>query len=305
MKYSKLLTLKYSITLLIFGLINATAYGQPTEKSTPLAPLRLGYYLNAFPDISLEDMEIALRFWSTEISNKSGVTATTTIYQKLDEMREDFYQEKINFIVANPMAIAQEFDLNQLADGFMPIPYGQVANQLIVVTHKQSNLDTFKQLKNKRLTFLLNDLTALIYADVLALKNFGKKANAVFSSIDYIHKSPRQIYTLFFKQTDVIFTYLEPYQLAIELNPQIAMQTQIIAALDNTPRGLGFFHKNTDSALRESIIRHATTKDNSPRWQQLLALFLTEQFKRATPTDIASSIKIYQQYQQLTQHKKQ
>ncbi len=261
--------------------------------------LRTGFYLGSFPDVSLQDLDVALRFWSDEVSKQAGINSQIILYKTLAEMRDDFNTGKINFIVAAPLAIINNFDLEDLADGYKVVYLGLAEDQLLVVTHKDSGLDNFKSIKNKQLSLLLNEPVSDMFADVLALKNFGKKAKQVFKSINHIKKSNRLIYKIFFKKTDVIIVYKVAYNLAIELNPQIGLQTQVISTLNDIPRGLGFFHKRVDSKFRKFVIAEIIKLDTHPRGQQLLALFWADQAVESNITDLNTVQELRNTYLQL------
>ena len=277
--------------------IHSISFCQETEKQLPT--LRSGYYLNSFPDISIKDMEASLRFWTTETTKESGVNGETYVYSNLNKMRTDFYQGKLDFIVASPLVFVNDINLDVLVDGYKLATYGKSLDKLIVVTGIQSRLNHFKNLNHKRLAILSNDPVSQMFIDTLALEHFGKKAKQVFSTIHHIHQSSLLIYDLFFKKTDVILVYKEAYNLASELNPQIRAQTQIIAELDDIPRGISFFHRRVDPEFRELAISQALKMSDSPRQQQLLALFKSDKIERSTLDDLKTTQQLKLRYQRL------
>ncbi|BCG65911.1 MAG: hypothetical protein methR_P3782 [Methyloprofundus sp.] len=282
--------------LLVFGITQTCPADDDLFQQNTL---RTGFYLESFPDISLADMEIALRFWVEEVGNGVGIPASIFIYKDLDKMRTDFYQGKINFIVSSPLFIVNEFDLQQLAEGYKIVLSDIATDKILVITHKSSDIQNLKDLGNTQLTLLLNDPIAKMYAEVLSLENYGKNATNVFSRINYTLKSNQLIYKLFFKNTDVIFVYQQAYQLAIELNPQIKDKTLVIAALPDIPRGLGYFHKKVNPEFREAVLTEVEKLDTHPRGQQLLALFQAETVRRSNLGDLKTTQQLKQRYQKL------
>jgi len=93
------------LLLSLFLAINITHNCPASDDLFKKNTLRTGFYLESFPDISLADMEIALRFWVEEVGERVGIPASIFIYKDLDKMRTDFYQGKINFIVSSPLFI--------------------------------------------------------------------------------------------------------------------------------------------------------------------------------------------------------
>jgi len=285
------------LLLLVILFLSKIALCPAIENESIQPSLRTGFYLQSFPDITLTDMEVALRFWTEEVGKQVGIDASVIIYKNLETMRTDFYQGKINFIVASPLVITKNFDQEQLADGYKIVLYGSSADKLLVLSRKESQLDDFKKVHNKRLSLLANEPISKLYAELLSLKNFGKKISQIFNKINYVKNSNLLIYQLFFKDTDIIFVYQAAYNIAKELNPQIGLQTQIIASLSDIPRGLGYFHRREDPVFREKVLSEVEKLGEHIRGQQLLALFSADKIKRSTILDLKTTQQLMQDYQ--------
>jgi len=271
-----------------------------TENGLHKNIVKTGFLLNSFPDISRTDLEVALPFWVETISKKANIESETFIYTNIDKMRSDFLQDKINFIVAAPLSILEKFDSSQLTEGYKIVWGGQSADSLLVITHKQSGLNDFSKVKNQQLSLLANDPISDMFADVLALENFGIKAKPVFNKINYVRKSSQLILKLFFKKTDVIFVYEGLYNLTSELNPQIKAKTQVIAELSNIPRALGFFHPRVDPQFREAVLTEVDKLNSYPAGQQLLELFQADKTVRSSIEDLDSVKALKQRFQRLS-----
>jgi len=258
-----------------------------------------GFLLDSFPDIERVDLEVALQFWAEQISKQKDIPASVTIYKDIKKMQKDFNQQKINFIVLSPLLILDYFDLKQLADGFKVYAADLSSEELLVVSNKDSNINSVNDFKNKKLSLLQNDAICEMYANTLTLDKFNLPSKIVFNHIDYIYKSPQLIYKLFFKKTDVILVYQRAYELAIELNPQIKHRTQIIHKLPNINRGLGFFHQAVDPQFRERVINILENIHRYPAGQQLLNIFFADKVIRSTVKDLQVLFKLKQKHLKL------
>ncbi len=141
------MTIFYKALLIILLILNI----QASHATEPLPPtiLRTGFYLDAFSDIDVKSIEVALRYWLDELAKKMNIQSETHIYDSVAAMRTDFYQGKIDLIVATPLVLVSEFDQSQLTDGYKTHMHGTSINKLIFVTHKQSRLKKFSDVKNK------------------------------------------------------------------------------------------------------------------------------------------------------------
>lgn len=284
------------VSFLSFCIANNTI---ATENELYTNIIKTGFLLNSFPDISRTDLEVAVPFWVEGISNKVGIQSETYLYTNVDKMRDDFLQDKINFIVAAPLSIAEKFDNSQLTEGYKIVWGGQAVDSLLVVTHKQSGLNDFSKVKNQQLSLLANDPISDMYANILALENFGMEAKPVFRKINYMRKSSQLILKLFFKNTDVIFVYKGLYNLTSELNPQIRKNTQVIAELPGITRALGFFHPRVNPQFRDAVLIEVERLNAYPAGQQLLELFQADKTIRSSVEDLNSVKALKQRYLQL------
>jgi len=271
-------------SLIVLSLLMSFSYSSLAAASEELfqeRTLRTGFYLKSFPDLARVDLEVALRFWSDEVGQEVGISSEVYIYDYLQQMRNDF-------------------DQKQLAGGYKIILNGSgTEDKLLVVRHKGSGLKGFEGVQGKDLSLLDYDSMSAMYANLLSLKSFGKKAAKLFKKINYEVKSDQLIYQLFFNKTDVILVYQASYELACELNPQIRQQTYVASVLPQIPRGVGFFHRSVPAEFRDFVLTEIGKLDTYPRGRQLLALFKAEKTVRSNLSDLDTTKQLKQGYQLL------
>ncbi len=289
----------YSPFFIALLLLCFSTNGTATDNNIKKLTLRTGFFLNTFPDIERVDLEAALKYWTSKFSKQTGIPASIHLYKNLKNMKRAFEENNINFIVSSPLAFIENFDLQQLTDGYKVYSEGSATEDLLIITHVDSNINSVADFKNKHLSLLFYDKTCSMFVNTLTLEYFNDKAESVFKHVDHVFKSPQLIYKLFFKQTDIILVYQRAYQLAIELNPQIKRQTRIIHKLPNMYRGLGFFHKRVDPDFRELIITELKNMHTSFQGRQLLNIFYADQLKRSSLKDLSNSLKLKQTYEKL------
>lgn len=261
--------------------------------------LRVGLHRPSFHDFSREDLEHSVKILTEELGKEVGIQTTVMIYEDIDSMRTDFEQGKINLIFASPLLIATQIDKSLLADGFKLVIAGGNTDSLVVLTRKNEKMDDFKSLRRKKLGLVENDPAADLYINFLSRSNFNKDYPDIFKEIPREKKSHQVILKLFFGQSDVVCVYDNIYQIMSELNPQIFSKTQIIAHIDGILQGAGFFHKNVDPMFRDRVIVEAIRLNTYARGRQFLELFKADKTVRVSPTDLASSRRLYNDYQKL------
>jgi ABC-type phosphate/phosphonate transport system substrate-binding protein len=265
--------------------------------------LRIGFYARAYPDFSSEDIKITVKVLGEAIGTSAGIPTTITIYENIALMRSAFELGEINFVLASTLNLVNDFNSNLFTDGFRVIRLTEHSDTIAVLTRKNQGIDTFKALAGKRLTLVENSPIADLYMDFLALSTFNKQYKTSFKETPKERKAQRVILKLFFGQTDAICVYLNTYNVATELNPQLLSKIQIISQLDNIPQGAGLFHKNVDPTFREHVITEMLKMNENIRGQQLLHLFKADKTIRASVADLAGAEKLYGDYLHLRKPK--
>jgi len=297
--FSRLFIFLFTISVLSFAHSSYAA-----DKVIEQPSLNMGLFVNSLPEVTRADVDVAFNFWAEEIGKQEGITVMTQVYTDINAMRRDFDADQINFIIASPLPLLNEFDREQLAEGYKVVWGSLAEDNLLVVTRKQSKLHDLIALKNKQLSIVKNEPISAMYADILALDTFGLDAKQVFNKINYEPKSTRLVLNLFFKRTDVILVYQQLYDLTCELNPQIKRDTQVINVLPNLPRVLGYFHKRVNPEFRELVLTVVERLETHPRGQQLLALFQADKVVRSNIADLKSTEELQQRYLQLLDTKR-
>lgn len=284
---------------LVFFLSVVGADDQFSEQT-----LRVGFYSRAFPDFSVEDIEISVKLLAEEIGKNVNLHTTVSVYEDINAMRDAFEQGKINFVAASSLNLATEFNNELLVDGFRLQISSNNPDSLLVMTRKNEGLDDIKTLSGKKLGLVEYDPVADLYIDFLSKAAFDNRSyKKVFREMPREKKAHQIILKLFFGQVDVICVYHNAYIRAAELNPQLSSKLQIIKQLDGIPQGAGFFHKNTPADFREKVIAEALKLDKHARGEQLLQLFKSDKAIRSTLTDLVATKKLYEEYQKLNNRK--
>ncbi len=244
--------------------------------------LRIGFYAESFPEISQEDIRISIKLLSEELGRDAGIDTTVKVYEDIRVMRNDFEQGKINFVISSSLSLVTDFDYQLFADGFRLVASNEAQDQVVVLAQKKSGKTRFKEFKNKRLILgELDPMTELV-VDYLAWISFKQGYRSSFKEVPREKKAHQLILKLFFDQADITCVYNKSYQLAAELNPQIADQLQVIDHIDGIPHGSGLFHIKTPPAFRERVIEQALILATNPRGQQLLQIFKADTVTRIT-----------------------
>lgn len=261
--------------------------------------LRVGFFSKSFPDFTLEDIEVSVKMLSEQLGVEVGVETKVTIYDDLRTMRKDFEQGRINFVVSSSLSLVTEFDGQLFADGIRLVMSSDSPDQVVVLAQKKSGKSTFKEFIGKRLVMVQFDPMTDLVMEYLSWHNFKQGYQASFIEIPREKKAHQLILKLFFDQADITCVYNNSYQVAVDLNPQLREQLEIIANIDGIPQGAGLFHINTPLSFRTKVIEQALKISSRSRGQQLLQVFKADKVLRATSDDLLPVKKLYDDWRKM------
>ncbi|MFK5950214.1 MAG: PhnD/SsuA/transferrin family substrate-binding protein, partial [Methylococcales bacterium] len=208
--------------LVLITLFITSPYLSANEKPT-ISELNIGWY---FPSInalvSRTDFYVTINLWLDEFNENLNIGKTNVVlFDHIKNMQKAFKRGDLSIIVAPPLLIVENFNLNKLADGFTGTsvtgkPYG-----MAVLARKNSDIKSLKDVKNKRLALPKNDELAQVFINSLIIPEYHQSYQQVFKSTRYFLKQHSIIHQLFFNKADVGVAYLETFNLMVELNPQI------------------------------------------------------------------------------------
>jgi len=250
--------------------------------------LIIGMSAQSFPDVSEADIEVTIKLIAEEFAKTSGFAARVKAYTDEDQMRLDFEQGTINFVVSSSLILATQYDNNLFTDGFRFLRETDFPDQILIVG--QAKLDT-AEFRGKRVVLAKHDPVSELFMDYFALKNFKQSYKSSFKVLPQVDKVNQLLLKVFFDEADITAVYQNFYQTAIEMNPQLASKLKILAHVDNVPAAGNFFRKGVSVEFQEKVIKHALTLTDNPRGAQLLEMFRSNRIIRSNPEGDLMSVK--------------
>lgn len=283
-------------TLLCIGMLCGTM-GLARAEDPPFA---IGLYMSVIREVPRKDVELSLRFWIDELSGGHEVNyKPIKLYDDVKTMASDLKTGKINFIVAPGMDIVDELSLDELADGFAGFRHSR--DDVVLLVRRDAKITTPADLRGKRLTLLDDDLLMDKYMQTLLMRAGLRSDMSQLRSVIRESRCNKQINQLFFGQADAALVYSSSYEIARELNPQIAQRVQALDAYTFHIRSpyFGLFSSSVSPEYRERITKFALLLDNTARGRQVLQVYHADVMERTQVSDLQPLRTLNEEYKKL------
>ena len=246
------------------------------------------------------DIEIAFEtLFNQEVADENERVELTNTHD-FDELEDKFtrdesfgsmYCSSVQFLTSEIQNYVQQGNLLTLQIG--PAAYRQV----LILVNKNSNYTSISQLANKRLAQSdLSDIISL-YVDTLLLKNNKPTSDKYFKSIRLNINGSASLLELFFKKADAVAIYKDEYDLAIELNPQLAPSTRVLYTSEAVISNVIALRKNLPEKRSDLFISMATNIHHSKRGENYLDILGGGKITRFNYRDLQSVQKMIEIYE--------
>lgn len=261
------------------------ALGSGITQADEPPPIAIGFYMPLIRDVPRKDVEVTLRFWVEELTSSFNLNyQPVRLYDRMDELKRDMQADKINFMVASSMAVAQHFSNEELAGGFSGVK--STPEHLLLVVRRAAGIRTLPDLAGKRVLVLDEDELSEVY-----LKTLLMKASLSPSRLAAIKKEKRSnslVLQLFFNQGDAALINRNAFEIARTLNPQIGERLEVLDAYTFKARasGTGLFSARVSPEHRDVITRAALQIGTTARGRQLLDIYQADAMVKTEVSDL-------------------
>lgn len=288
--------LKASVFLLVMMGLFFTVYAWAGSDLASKPMLMVGISAQAFPDVSVADIEVTIKLLAEELGESSGYEVMVTAYTDEKRLQQDFEQGNINFVVTSSLILALEYDQALLTDGFRFMRESEFPDRLLIVGQQRYELNEFR---GKRVVLAQHDPMNELNMDHFVWKIFKQDYKSSFKVLPPAEKVNQLLLKVFFGEADLTSVYQNFYETALELNPQLRTRLKVLAQMDNVPAAGAFFRKDTQETFREKVILEALHMADKPRGKQLMEMFKCDRIVRSGVEDLMPAKQLFNARQRL------
>lgn len=270
------------------------AWALPATAAPGTETLRLAMYMNIARDLNRADVRAVLEVWAQELTHKFEVPSEVFYYTDIGVLRSDFDAGRVNMVIADAMSFVRHFKVSELAEGFTTKLMHDASLLLLAKNGAKSH-----ELAGKRVAQIVNDDISNTFLETLCLRQKGKTCQSLAVTRVPVSNNHQAVTRLLFDQADLALVNRHGFELAKELNPQLARVGQVVNELTFNTQYFGFFSARVAPAFRALALRSLPVTNTEIRGRQLLEVFKLEQITLAEPTALQPFYQLEKEYLEL------
>ncbi len=273
-----------------------------TPPSSAPVTLRVGYVLDSFSGVSLEDARIAVRllygarFKHRYPQHRGEVTLFPDMRSAVDAIRK----KQINGLGLSTLDYLKTRDVNNLVPVRKATRGNSARTRFVVLTRK----DPAGGLPALRNTTLLIEASgqghvASMWLDTLLFERKLPESRKFFKTVETMDKESQAAMKVFFRKADVCVIQKSTYLVMNELNPQIGEKLQVLFESPDYMMGLFAVVKDIDEDTKRVLLDYADGLSQDREGDRILSMFRANGISEYSPESIESLENLYRTYLRL------
>ncbi|MET0089965.1 MAG: PhnD/SsuA/transferrin family substrate-binding protein [Candidatus Thiodiazotropha sp.] len=211
------------------GLLVLAVWGNmPLAEATINPQIKVGGSLESIHDSSVTDAEIGFRLIFNALLEDIHESFTIKIYDSNQILVDKFKSGVLEGILVSSLQFL-ELDKYIHPSGRYAVQYGPDLKQpYLILIRKTGKAIKLSDFRGGRLSFGTGHLVGKRFLDVTLMQQGYPTSEHFFSEIETVKEVNKSIVNLYFGYVDVALVPKHNYDLALELNPQLAEKLQIL-----------------------------------------------------------------------------
>ena len=274
------------LTVLFFGLLMSIAVMPNSPNTLDIAGSR-----TTTKGVSFTDIAITFELLFNETLKKYGQDAKVHHFEKFSEVEDGLLNtEKYDGFFCNSVEYANS-SFHEFVDknNIFTIQIGDsLLRKIVLVSRNDPNISSVKDLKNKRIKYAIPSILTQLYVETLFLKDANSLVKNSLSAKDQPATGVEATISLMFDQVDAVALFLDEYELAKELNPQLAKSTKVLAESSGMVDAVIALKHGVNSELQNSFSKTMLNMHKITQGKNIIELFGAERFTKITDKDLDS-----------------
>ncbi|MBA3027786.1 MAG: phosphate/phosphite/phosphonate ABC transporter substrate-binding protein [Desulfobacteraceae bacterium] len=265
------------IPLLLQPFCNSAHASEASEPSKQ-EKLSIGILQNHFLGVNSLDAEAAFKIFARTVALTYGyqIDVTVRMFESTRELQSVPLVERIDLIVLDTWSYLKMKDEKWLEPVFVSSDGDQMACRYLLLTRRESKLNTLKDLRGKTLNLLAssNAMLGIPWLQGLMQEHELGMPEEFFGVMEYYTQPMPTVLPVFFGKKDAALIDATKFELMIELNPQLK-SLQTIGSSEPLVNSVVCLKRSgwSSERFRQDLVQAMAELHLKPSGQQILALF--------------------------------
>jgi len=271
--------------LILLMLLGTVSFAEDESlKAREEQHLVLGFMNDVFSDVNVADALAATKVWATELKRKKGFEgpAEAVVYTELNDALEALNTKRVDMLVLVSWQYLQLINQADIEPHFVTGRGENIAEETILLVHRNSGIESLEDLKGKKLLILNNIRAALgrMWLETCLMEKGISDLDSYFSKIAGTQKSSKTVLPVFFGQSDACLIHRSGFDTMSELNPQLKRDLKIIDSSPPILPSILCVRRDYHEPMKSALIDAMAHLHDEPRGLQILTLFKVNQVHR-------------------------
>jgi phosphonate transport system substrate-binding protein len=227
--------------------------------------LRVGYTIDKFSDVDVNDAKAAVKVWMDMIVKRRGAATKTELltYQDLPSLEKAIRDKKIDLVFLYPeeyLEIKNRIPFEPVA---ISTPLNDLVKRFSVLVRKDRGIQEVRGLRGRGILVERSENSGLLnlWFETLLMREGALSARDFFLNVRETNKTSQAVLPVFFGQADACVVSHSAFGIMTELNPQLSQEIAVIALSAGYIRGVvcmsTSFHEKYGGLVEEILSIHA------------------------------------------------
>jgi len=268
--------------------------------------LRIAFSNKAFVSVPKEDIRVAVQVLTKKVARKSDISAESRIIENTSEIEKDLKAKKVDLIAVSPEEFIQIRGRMPLEPVMVTVDNKSHEVELLLLARKDSGINRVADLKNRSIALpsKTSQFGAMyqIWSETLIMKEGVGSLGAFFSAVVETRNASQAVMPVFFRKIDACVVSSRSFELASELNPQIARELKVIARIGKLCGGIIAQRGDLPEEIKLKIRRALTTLHEDQEGRQMFVLFQLNRLTPFRPEYLWATEALYSEHRSLKLH---
>lgn len=268
--------------------------------------LTISFTETAFLGLNRADVEAGYKVLAQTVGQRRGYRIIPKLQAfrgaaDLDALLKD---ETVRMLVVNAW-VFMDIDTKRLTPMFIGSAANEVGRTYVLITRRDSGLDTLADLRGKELTIfeLANATLGRYWIETRVMENGFGAPRDFFARTEFVLKPSAAVLPVFFGKKLACVVDRSGFDLMVEMNPQVGRELQVVAESDVLVDSVICLRNDgwPEGTYREDLKQTLGEFHREPAGAQILTMFKTDRLIPFREEHLAATRKLRAAYDRLRQ----